>query len=403
MNKRGNKSGQGVHMRGGGVPIGTRVAFALALCAAVAAAGTVGRPAAAPAARAQGSYERPTRAADGFHRALVREFRRMADSVDIFLPLQLVNMSARGLPRPVPLPTRRPATATRTTVPATATDTPEPLPTETETPSPTPTRAGYNEPLTDFADLADLRDGYQASRWYETMLEILARRYRTGNYIVTHLASSKQNAATWVGSRTGTFDQLVGALDLTVHEMNHQLGIQEGWGKTGGQDYTYIVRDDLSVTVTNHKTFARSEIGRYITGPLENMYKGTYLTGSSGKQGFTNLLDELNAYTHSLFTAYGVHDLQPPGQRATHRDGLVTFMMYTQFYLRVAREKHADDYTTLKGDREMRALVKLLWERANFILDTTQSIGNLSMNPEAIEAEMRKADMQAEIEMFLQP
>jgi hypothetical protein len=47
--------------------------------------------------------------------------------------------------------------------------------------------------------------------------------------------------------------------------------------------------------------------------------------------------------------------------------------------------------------------VELLWGRANFILDTTESIPNLAMDPAAVEAEMRKADMQAEIETFLNP
>jgi hypothetical protein len=233
------------------------------------------------------------------------------------------------------------------------------------------------------------------------MLEVLKRRYGAGHTIVTALTDSKAKAAQWTSGRTGSFASLLGALELAVHEMNHQLGIQEGFLPTFGKVYFYQVRTDLAVRVNVQPTFNRSEIARYVTGPLDNQYKAIYLTGASGQQGFFTLLDEFNAYTHSLFTGYGLYDQFPSGQRVSHRDGLVTFMMYTQFYLRHARLTHADQYEALRADPEVRALVQLLWERANFILDVTGPIPALALDPAAVEAEMRKADMQAEVTRFL--
>lgn len=150
-------------------------------------------------------------------------------------------------------------------------------------------------------------------------------------------------------------------------------------------------------------TFPRSEIARYLEGPLSNRYRSVYLEGRGSEQGVLSVLDEFNAYTHSLFTGYGIHDQTPPNQRQSHRDGLVTFMMYLQFYLRHARTEHPDDYTRMRAEPELREAVRTLWARANFILDVTEDIPSLALDVEAVEAEMRKPDMQREIEDFVLP
>lgn len=299
------------------------------------------------------------------------------------------------------------ARPTAPAVAATATTWSSPTPTATEAPTatatPTPTPQGYREPLTAFPDLEDLRDGYRAAAWYDTMLEALSRRYETGHAIVTRTDDSEANARRWAGSQTGSWDGLMRILPHVVHEMNHQLGMQEGVLKTGFDRYAYVVRSDLTLEAAYLETFPRREIARYVTGPLENMYKDVYLSGASGEQGFQNLLDEVNAYTHSLFSAYGVHDQSPAGRRSSHRDGLVTFLMYTQLYLRHAREHHPDDWQRLHDDADMRAIVAVLWDRAAFVLDVTEDLPVLSMDPAAIEAETNKPEMRAEIERFVTP
>lgn len=51
----------------------------------------------------------------------------------------------------------------------------------------------------------------------------------------------------------------------------------------------------------------------------------------------------------------------------------------------------------------MRTAVQTLWARANFILDVTEDIPSLALDAEAIEAEVRKDDMQAEVRDFVMP
>jgi hypothetical protein len=320
----------------------------------------------------------------------------------VYLPIGQANGPFGPPPVAVTAVPTLPPTATATEPPP-PTATSVPTETATPTPSPTPTEEGYSEPLTSRASLDDLKSGYNASLWYETMLEILKRRYGTGHHLVTQLTDSKAKAAQWTSGRTSSFADLVGALELAVHEMNHQLGIQEGFLPSFGKEYFYEIRADLQVKVTVVPTFNRSEIAQFVTGPLENQYKSVYLTGQSGQQGYFTLLDEFNAYTHSLFTGYGVYDLYPTGQRVSHRDGMVTMMMYNEFYLRRARTNYPIQYASLRNDPAVRALVATLWDRANFILDKTESIPALALNPTAVEAEMRKADMQAEVVRFLGP
>lgn len=314
----------------------------------------------------------------------------------VFVPVSLVRAEIASVQISTPVPAS-PTSA------ASPTETIEPSPTATFTPSPTPTPEGYQEPLTDFPDLADLESGYDAADWYATFLEILERRYKAGRYIVVNVDDSEREAKSWAGSNTRSFEQLVDIAPHVVHEMNHMLGMQEGVTKTQFAKYVFPVRDEELVEVTRHETFNRSEIARYVTGDLENMYKSIYLTGSMGRQGFFTLLDEYNAYTHSMFTGYGLHDMAKTGSSVSHRDGLVTFMMYSQFYLRRAREHHPDDYELLRTDEDVRALVELLWERSNFILDETADIPGLSLDCEAIEAEVNKPEMRAEMEQFIAP
>ncbi len=324
----------------------------------------------------------------------------------IYLPLALRRAETADLATPAVAPPASP-----TVQPPTATPTPAPTdtPTPTEVPptataSPTPTlKPGYSEPLTDFADLGDLRSGYRPDRWYPTLLEVLKRRFKNGHYVVTKLKNSETEAKFWVGSDNDTFDHLLDATNLVVHEMNHQLDAQESTFTISVQTHAYVVRDDLTLIVPLIQTFPRSEIAVYVVGPLDNFYRATYLEGRGGQEGFIMLADELNAYTQSIFVDYGLNDQFPRGQRRSARDGLVTMMMYTEFYLRHAREKHPADYAALHDKPEMRAAVELLWARAMFILDVTKDLPGLSLNAAPIEAEMRKPEMLAEIERFVRP
>ncbi|MCC7020142.1 MAG: hypothetical protein IT332_10330 [Ardenticatenales bacterium] len=371
--------------------------------ALVAAAWTGARADAAPA-DAIAKFANVAHSADSADSASIADITAADQAVrpQAWLPIGLHGGDFGPPPVAVTLTPSPTATASPNLTGTATNDAPTSTPTTAATPTATP-RSGYSEPLTDRPSLDDLKTGYSAARWYETMLEILRRRYPTGHHIVTQLDDSKGKATLWTSGRTGTFDDLVRSMELAVHEMNHQLGFQEGFIPTIGKKHFYEVRADLRVTVDVVPTYARSEIAQFITGPLENQYKSTYLTGQSGTQGFFNLLDEFNAYTHSMFTGYGLHDLFPPNQRVSHRDGLVTMMLYVELYLRQARTKHPADYAALRADPAVRDLVKLLWDRANFILDETEDIRGLALNAAAVEAEMRKAELWGEVERYVAP
>lgn len=327
----------------------------------------------------------------------------------VYLPLALREIGMQELPPPPtalpPSATPRPSpTATQPLVVPTAEPSRTPLPTAAP-PSPTPKQlpwwGDYQEELSPLASLEDAFFSYRPANWYTALLQVLRLRYPTGRAIVTRLKDSQTQAAVWVGSPPTQFQGLLDRIGLTVHEMNHQLGWQEGILATRLQQYAYVVREDLTLLVPQTETFPRAEIVPYLKGPLLNQYKPVYLEGDSGKQGFLTVLDEFNAYTHSLFVGYGLHDQMAPGSRQSDRDGLVTFMMYTQFYLRHARLKHPADYAKLRASPEIRDAVKTLWARANFILDATADIPGLALDAAAVEAEMRKADMQAEVRDFV--
>ncbi len=326
----------------------------------------------------------------------------------IHLPLAMADIRLEQMPLPDPA---EPATATSepTSAPTEPPATPTQAPTEPPTPTAMPTVdlpwwGAYDEPLTDLDPIDDLRSGYRSADWYATLLTLLERRYSSGRYIVTELDDSQSNALIWMGGRPpASFDDLLGRVGVTVHEMDHQLGWQQGILATGLQSYAYVLRDDLTLLVPRIETYPRAEIAQYLVGALDNQYRPIYLEGQSGQQGFLTVLDEFNAYTHSLFVGYGLHDQTPAGRRQSDRDGLVTFMLYTQLYLRHGRNNHPGDYDKLKAEPEIRDAVRTLWARANFILDVTEDISSLSLDPAAVEAEMRKAEMQAEVRDFITP
>lgn len=324
----------------------------------------------------------------------------------IFLPLGIHGLALDALATPAPAASATPTLALPTAPPPpaspTATEAPSPSATPTALPSPT-AKPGYSEPLTDFPPLDDLRSGYRSDRWYPTLLEVLRRRYRHGHYVVTKLDDSENQARIWVGGRNDSFDRLLDAVNVTVHEMNHQLDWQEGIIATRLQSQAYVVREDLTLLVPVVSTYPRKEITVYLVGPLSNQYRAVYLEGQGGEQDFQNLVDELNAYTQSLFVDYGLHDQFPPRQRRSSRDGLVTMMLYTQLYLRHGRELHPADYAALQAKPEMRAAIRLLWDRALFILEVTEAIDALSIDAAPIEAEVRKPAMLDEIERFVAP
>lgn len=262
----------------------------------------------------------------------------------------------------------------------------------------------WSEPLTDFADLSDLKTGYDPSQWYPTFLELLNRRYPTGRFIVESLSNSEQEAKQWLQAvgNIDTFAGLVQGANTTVHEMNHGLSFQEGIA-TNFDTYAYVLREDLTYIVPRITTFNRKEILPYLTGPLAKGSNGYYfyIEDTIASHDFFSVLDEFNAYIHSSFTGYGLHDEAAPGLKTSDRNGTLTFMLYTQYYLLHARENHPNVYSAILADPDIKELVGSLWKRAVFILDVTKDIPALEINAGPLETLMLSEELQQEIAPFL--
>ncbi len=147
--------------------------------------------------------------------------------------------------------------------------------------------------------------------------------------------------------------------------------------------HPFFIRSDLTITIRLFTTFARSEILAYHADPAADMYDEVYLTGFAGTQGFDSLLDEYNAYTHSLATDYCVRDLYAPYSFSS-RDGILTFMYYVELYLMVARLNHPTVYAALTAEPQTVRLILTDWDRAEFYLGLSAGISALGINDATI-------------------
>lgn len=233
------------------------------------------------------------------------------------------------------------------------------------------TQEKYWEPLDEKKNISDLLDSYSSSNWYETLIALLERRYTTGHYIVLEVNNSKKQASSYIDNSSKL--SFIMTISVVVHELTHILDFQES-----SYTYTYVVRHDLQLKVPYFKTYARNKILQYIT--WNDDYADVYLTGQMGTQGFDSLLDELNAYIQSLFTDYSFVDQFPKTISITSRDGVLTFMIYTELYLMHGRLYEQATYNIIISNEKWRELILTLWDRGDFILEVTKSYNQLGIN-----------------------
>lgn len=259
-------------------------------------------------------------------------------------------------------------------------------------------QTGYQEPLTNKADLSSVASNYQPSSWEQTMADVMALRYETGSYLTEQTPKGMELAALWMQGQTSTFDKLVERMPLVVGELAKHFGKQIA-SDVGGSTFALVVRDDQTLVIPRIDTPARSEIYSKIDSSVANIYT-YYLQGSEGAGDFFDLLAELNAATHGLFTAYGVSDWLPPNTSVTQGEAVLTFMMYVQVYLRHVRENHPAVYAALKAEPEIQDAVTLLWARGLFILNVANSDGILPALPGKVAEKVNDAGALAEITTF---
>lgn len=256
--------------------------------------------------------------------------------------------------------------------------------------------SGYTEALCadPLPDLSALAAMYPASGLRSAVHDIAVSRYPIAVAFID--GQSDMQLMTWYSRGSSTFPEVLDGFETAAHEGAH---IWDYSNSPGGM-HAYRIREDLTITTRDLMNYARSEILMRHVDQAGDFYASTYLTGFSGSQGFNNLLDEYNAYTHSLAAKYCTRDSLPPGGSTSARDGLLTMMYYVELYLKGARLDHPDDYAEIMADPQHANLILTIWARAEFYLALTASHRELGINDATIRTWTYAPDNVAEIDML---
>ena len=251
--------------------------------------------------------------------------------------------------------------------------------------------AAWTEALCELEDLSDLEGSFSSLGLRGVSEAIADRRYPTGRVFIDALSDAELQ----------TF--LFGANDLDGVLDYYEFAIHEGchiWGFDyfTGSSYAYNIADDLIIQTPYLDNFDRSDILDRHVDPGADFYADTYLTGSSGAQGFNTLLDEYNAYTHSLAISYCTRDQLASGASTSARDGILTMMYYVETYLKIAREEHPEQYQEIIDDPAHVEVILTIWDRAEFWLEVTADEPGLGISDDVIETWTYDPDNYAEIE-----
>jgi hypothetical protein len=292
---------------------------------------------------------------------------------------------------PVPVP----PTPTAPPAPSTA---PVPIPKERDEAPPAARRfsagdASYVEPgdpCATLADVADVEASYDPAAPRRAAEELARRRYPSGLPFLQ--AQDDKTLGVWLRGAPPTFAGLVQRFDPLVHEGSHIWGAKRFAMAT----VSYSVRADLTIETKRLKNFDRSEVLTAHPDAAGDHYASTYLTGASGAQGFNTLLDEYNAYTHSLASRVCTRDLLG-ASHVSARDGVLAMMFFVETYLRLARERHPADYEAILKDPGHRRLILTVWDRAEHWLRKSEPFASLGVNDARYEGLAYAPERLAEI------
>jgi hypothetical protein len=241
----------------------------------------------------------------------------------------------------------------------------------------------YEEPGTacdSLGDVSDIAAAYRPEAARATVEALAKRRYPAGLPFLQ--AQDDQMLGTWLKGAPTTFEGVASRFEAAVHEGSHVWGAK----RFAGGNVSYSVRPGLTIETRRLQNFDRSEVMALLPEGASDTYASTYLAGRSGAQGFNTLLDELNAYAHSLASRFCTRDLLAPGTRVSARDGVLAMMLYVELYLGIAREKHAADYAAIVKDAGHRRLIVTDWNRAEYWLRKSMSFPALGIHDGQLEA-----------------
>jgi len=264
----------------------------------------------------------------------------------------------------------------------------------------------YTETLPDpGASVAHLVDGYSPAASQAFVAGVLEVRYPIGAHLVERgraESSFGDCVAMFTQGATQSADTMLQRLATVVHECGHFLDIARGTFSTD----TYVFRPDLSLTCSDGdarerfgNTFARSRITQdeYDSLKPDDFYKQVYLVGAGSDQGFNMLMEEVVQYINSLATDFAFADRLSPFMSISSRDGILTFLWYTQRYLRLARLTDPEVHDFLLGDGCWRETILTAWGRAWVYLDVTAENGSLGIDDDVLEALVLDQDLLGEI------
>jgi len=281
----------------------------------------------------------------------------------------------------------------------------------------------YRETLpNNSASLADLTGAFTTAGTDMFVQDVLNRRYPFGWSLVDEGRGGFINCLmTFVRSRSSA-SAVIGDLGTAVHECGHVTDL----GRSMGATNVYLIRTGLTMmgaqgdsTARRGLTFARSLIrgdsfqaARPVcpagtSRPRCDFYADTYLNGDptdgtfeSGDQGFNLLLEEVLQYSNSLAVGYAYADQRSAGRSVSDRDGMLTFLWYTERYLRMARLDYPAAYEHLvNGDAgRWRQLILTIWGGAWLYLEATDSLPGLGIEDDMILPLVTNSELLSEIE-----
>jgi hypothetical protein len=244
------------------------------------------------------------------------------------------------------------------------------------------------------APLGALEAAYDPAVFRQAALGLFDARFPDGSWIVTNLTDAA-DFDRWFFGATNTWEQFIRRLSTALHEGVHKFGFEHGDFWTTA----YVLGTDRVETLLDLETFHRSEIYDELAPEMQAIgYADTYLKGSSGEQGLDSVLDEVNAYTYSLIVDTAVVDQFLPGLSRSSQDGLLTFLLYLEEYLRLARTRHPDDYAEILGSPGVPAFILTLWDRALFYLELSGDDPRLYIDAPTIRPHVFDPARVAEIE-----
>jgi len=266
----------------------------------------------------------------------------------------------------------------------------------------------------DKADITALVAGYSEANYLAFADQVLAQRYPFGRFLVSEAnaggAGGLGNCITAFARNRGRARDLIGSLSTVVHECGHIYDLDRG---SFGSD-SYRFSDDVSfecdsgdTTTRGGDTFARSRLNDDVFAPMwpDDNYRDVYLDGNpddatfdGGDQGFNSVLEEATQYINSLVVEWTFRDQS--SFTISARDGILTFLWYTERYLHMARDQFPNAYARITGDACWREAILTMWGRAWLYLDLTKDIRQLGIDDDAIEALVLLPELLHEIELL---